>query len=76
MNGNQALGYSRIRYVSTKDNEKNDFGRTTRHREVLEAIITQVKKLSYADLIKVGMECLPLVTTDVTAEAIETFTLL
>ncbi|MBR4344830.1 MAG: LCP family protein [Lachnospiraceae bacterium] len=73
MNGNQALGYSRIRYVSTKDNEKNDFGRTTRHREVLEAIITQVKKLSYADLIKVGMECLPLVTTDVTAEAIETY---
>jgi len=73
MNGNQALGYCRVRYVA-KDNEKNDFGRTSRHREVIEAIIAQLKNLSYSDLLRVGMECLPLVTTDVTSENIEDYT--
>lgn len=74
MNGDQALGYSRIRYVATKGKEKNDFGRTTRHREVIQAIIAQLKKLNYIDLLKVGLECLPLVTTDADAEAIEKYT--
>ena len=73
MNGNQALGYSRVRYVA-HENEKNDFGRTTRHRVVITALIDKVKGLGYADLVRVGLECLPMVTTDVTAEEIERYT--
>lgn len=73
MNGNQALGYSRVRYVA-HDGEKNDFGRTTRHRVVITALINRVKSLGYTDLLNVGLECLPMVTTDVTAEEIEKYT--
>lgn len=49
MNGNQALGYCRIRYVST-GKENNDFGRTSRHRAVLNAIFKKVKAKSLPDL--------------------------
>ena len=73
MNGDQALGYSRVRHVATKENENSDFGRTNRHREVIRAIITQLKKLGYVDLFKFGLECLPLVTTDADAETIEKY---
>lgn len=73
MNGDQALGYSRVRHVATKENEKSDFGRTDRHREVIRAIIDQLKKLGYVDLFKFGLECLPLVTTDADAETIEKY---
>lgn len=41
MNGNQVLGYCRIRYVSTGQ-ESNDFGRTARHRAVLNAIFDKL----------------------------------
>ncbi len=42
MNGNQALGYSRVRKVST-GSENNDYGRTQRHRIVMNAIFEKVK---------------------------------
>lgn len=73
MNGNQVLGYCRVRYVA-KDGEKNDFGRTTRHRVAITALIDKVKDLGYADLVRVGLECLPMVTTDVTEIEIERYT--
>ena len=73
MNGDQALGYSRVRHVATKEKENSDFGRTNRHREVIRAIITQLRKLGYVDLFKFGLECLPLVTTDADAETIEKY---
>jgi len=73
MNGNQVLGYCRVRYVA-KDGEKNDFGRTTRHRVAISALIDKVKDLGYADLVRVGLECLPMVTTDVTEVEIERYT--
>lgn len=41
-NGNQAVGYARIRYVST-GKEANDFGRTSRHRALLNAIFNKMK---------------------------------
>lgn len=41
-NGNQAVGYARIRYVST-GKEANDFGRTSRHRALLNAIFDKMK---------------------------------
>ena len=55
------------------DGEKNDFGRTTRHRVMISALVEKVKNLGYTDLFRVAMECLPMVTTDVTADEIEKY---
>jgi len=50
MNGNQALGYCRIRKVSTST-ESNDFGRTQRQRIVLEAIYDKIKSKNVVSLV-------------------------
>ncbi len=49
MNGNQALGYCRVRKVST-GTENNDFGRTQRQRIVLDAIFSEVKSKNVLQL--------------------------
>ncbi|MDF2510771.1 MAG: cell envelope-related transcriptional attenuator [Herbinix sp.] len=49
MNGNQALGYCRVRKVST-GTENNDFGRTQRQRVVLDAIFDEVKSKNVLQL--------------------------
>lgn len=51
VNGNQAVGYCRVRKVST-GTENNDFGRTQRQRAVLNAIF---KKLKSKNIIELGM---------------------
>lgn len=63
MNGNQALGYCRIRYVGT-GKEANDFGRTSRHRIVLNAVFEKVKSMNYFSMLRLVNSCLPFVTTD------------
>ena len=50
MNGNQVLGYCRVRYVST-GTENNDFGRTQRQRIVLDAIYDKVKSKNVFSLV-------------------------
>lgn len=50
MNGNQALGYCRVRYVST-GKESNDFGRTARQRAVLNAMFERLKSKNVFQLI-------------------------
>lgn len=49
LNGNQALGYCRIRKRPTAT-ESNDFGRTQRHRIVLNAIFDKVKSKNFLDM--------------------------
>jgi polyisoprenyl-teichoic acid--peptidoglycan teichoic acid transferase len=49
MNGNQALGYCRVRKVST-GTENNDFGRTQRQRAVLNAIFDKLKTKNILEL--------------------------
>ena len=49
MSGNQALGYCRVRRVST-GTENNDYGRTQRQRIVLEAIYNKLKKKNIIEL--------------------------
>lgn len=49
MNGNQALGYCRVRYVST-GTENNDFGRTQRQRAVLNSIFEKLKTKNILEL--------------------------
>lgn len=50
LNGNQALGYCRVRKVST-GTENNDFGRTQRQRIVMEAIFDKVKSKNVVSLV-------------------------
>lgn len=49
VNGNQALGYCRVRKVST-GTENNDFGRTQRQRAVLNSIFDQLKSKNVIQL--------------------------
>ena len=42
LNGNQALGYARVRYVVSKKYGDGDFGRTGRQRAVLQAALNKV----------------------------------
>ncbi|BCJ95627.1 hypothetical protein acsn021_31960 [Anaerocolumna cellulosilytica] len=51
LSGNQALGYCRVRKVST-GTENNDFGRTQRHRVVLNAIFDEMK---HKDILQLGL---------------------
>lgn len=65
LNGNQALGYARVRYVE-KGVYSGDFARTLRHRTVMKAIFDKYKEKSILELAKMVPELLPLVTTDLT----------
>lgn len=58
VNGKQALGYSRVRYVGT------DFGRTQRQRKVLELVYEKIKKLKISELNRLLDVFLPRVTTN------------
>lgn len=65
LNGNQALGYCRIRYIATGDHQLNDFGRTSRQRVVLNAIFDKYKSKSLPELLICFNDLLPLFTTDI-----------
>lgn len=65
LNGNQALGYSRVRYRKATSGEANDFGRTSRQRTVLNAIFEKYKSKNPAELIVLLNDILPMVTTDI-----------
>ena len=58
LNGNQALAYSRVRYVGT------DFARTGRQREVILACLEKVKGMNLKELDALMMEFLPRIKTD------------
>ena len=70
LNGNQALGYCRIRAVGTATGEYSDFGRTTRQRTLLNRIYEKLSDMSYLELIGLADKCLPYVTTDLTGDEI------
>lgn len=63
MNGNQALGYARVRYVE-KGEFVGDFARTYRHRTVIQSIYDKYKEKSTLELASIVPELLPMVTTD------------
>lgn len=73
LNGNQALGYMRIRYVRTADNVKDDFGRTSRQRTLLNAVFEKYKNSSLTDLIGMINDLLPYVQTDLTKTEIVSY---
>lgn len=65
MNGNQALGYARVRHVATLDGSNDDMGRTYRQRAVVNAIFEKVKSSGVVELTNLMNTVLPLVQTDV-----------
>lgn len=65
MNGNQALGYARVRYEKAIDGSMDDFGRTSRHRRIMGAIFEKMKKASPASLVRVMNTVIPKVKTDI-----------
>lgn len=73
LNGNQTLGYCRIRYVETADNLYNDFGRTSRQRAVISKIYESTMNMNYMGLMNLAGKLLPYVTTDLTADQIESY---
>lgn len=73
MDGGQVLGYCRIRNVGTKNREYSDFGRSSRHREVLTKIFDRLSGMSLGDLLDFGDNCLPMITTDLDKETIEQY---
>ena len=70
MNGNQALGYCRVRHVPTIDNVHSDFGRTSRQRVVLNALFEKMKTKNLFQLAIIADSCLPLVETDLSSSQI------
>lgn len=60
LNGEEALAYSRIRYLDS------DFGRTNRQRNVLTAMLESCRSLSLGELLALAYDLLPMVTTDLT----------
>lgn len=70
LNGNQALGYSRIRYVKGINGERDDFGRTNRQRTVINAIFNKYKSKNLVELVSVTNKILPCITTDMTKSEI------
>ncbi len=60
LNGEQALAYSRIRAIG------DDFGRTSRQRTVLMALIEKAKGMSLMELYNLVRGIIPMLTTDMT----------
>jgi Cell envelope-related transcriptional attenuator domain. len=71
MNGNQVLGYARIRKRAAITGKNNDYGRTDRHRIILNAIFEKYKTSSKVELLSMMLKILPLVTTDINSETFE-----
>ena len=64
LTGQQALVYARIRSIDS------DFYRTERQRNVITKLFAKVKNITIKDMLKLGEEFLPLVTTDMSNKEI------
>jgi LCP family protein required for cell wall assembly len=73
LNGNQVLGYSRVRKRATITGNNNDYGRTDRHRIILNAIFDKYKTESKVELAAIMWDLLPMIKTDIDSDC---FTLL
>ncbi len=71
MNGNQVLGYSRVRKRATINGTNNDYGRTERHRIILDAIFEKYKTKSKVELGSMMFSFLPMITTDINSDNFE-----
>ncbi len=65
MNGNQVLGYARVRKRANINGTNNDYGRTERHRIILNAVFEKYKTTSKTDLLSMMFKFVPMITTDI-----------
>ena len=70
LNGNQALGYARVRKVETLGGANNDFGRTLRQRRLLNAMFDKYKSKSLVELFTIMNDILPMIKTNVNTDTI------
>lgn len=71
MNGNQVLGYTRIRKRANINGVNNDYGRTERHRIVLDAIFEKYKSKSKLELGSIMFSLLPMIKSDINSDHFE-----
>ncbi len=71
LNGNQTLGYCRVRYVANCNGTKNDYGRTERQRMVLENLFDRYVDAGLTKWIKILKQALGYVETDISEEMME-----
>lgn len=70
LNGNQALGYARIRAVAYKDGNTNEFGRGERNLIILKSMLEKCKDINLTNLPAIVSECINFVTTDMSSKDI------
>lgn len=75
LNGNQALGYARVRYVVSKKYGDGDFGRTGRQRAVLQAALDKLLQQSVTDIADIALDSLKDVSTDMSAKYLKSLVL-
>jgi LCP family protein required for cell wall assembly len=71
LNGNQVMGYVRVRHTSTITGKNDDYGRTDRQRIVLNAIYEKCKNMSKPDLLNLMIKFLHMITTDIDRDCFE-----
>lgn len=65
LNGNQTLGYCRVRYVANCNGTKHDYGRTERQRMVLKNLFERYKEAGITKWVKLLKETLGYIETDI-----------
>ncbi len=71
LNGNQVMGYVRVRKEETLGGSNNDYGRTVRQRRVISAIISKYKSTKLTDLFSLTKDLLGYVNTNLTEKQIQ-----
>lgn len=71
LNGNQTLGYCRVRYVANCNGTKHDYGRTERQRMVLKNLFERYKSAGVTKWAKILKEALGYIETDITEKTLE-----
>ena len=71
LNGNQVMGYVRVRKEETLGGSNNDYGRTVRQRRVITAIINKYKSTKLTDLFSLTKDLLGYVNTNLTEKQIQ-----
>ena len=72
LNGNQLLGYCRVRKVATLGGANNDYGRVVRQQRAVKALFKSYMSLGPIKILNVTKEALGYIKTDLTAAQIET----
>lgn len=71
LNGNQTLGYCRVRFVANINGTKYDYGRTERQRMVLDNLFERYKEAGLTKWVKILKQALGKIETDISEDMME-----